>query len=109
MEQIVTNDQTEVERAMEQTRARLEALSVRLEGNESPEELVSILEAVERFEEAVVAKGGDLMVDESVRGMVVEPDDPHFVLPKRRPGETVERYLDRVAIATHRVRAHHAI
>ncbi len=103
------DDQTEVKRAMEQTRARLEALSVRLEGNESPEELVSILEAVELFEEAVAAKGGDLMVDESVRGKVVEPDDPHFVLPKRRPHETVERYLDRVAIATHRVRAHHEI
>jgi len=105
----MTDDQAEVERAMEQTRARLEALSVRLEGNESSEELVSMLEAVERFEEAVEAKGGDLMVAESVRRMVVEPDDPHFVLPKRRPGETVDRYLDRVAIATHRVRAHPAI
>ena len=103
------DDQTEVKRAMEQTRARLEALNIRLAGNESPEELVSILEAVERFKEAVEAKGGDLMVDESVRGKVVEPDDPHFVLPKRRPRETVESYLDRVAIATHRVRAHHAI
>ena len=103
------DDRAEVERAMEQTRARLEALNVRLDGHESSQELVSILEAVERFEEAVQGKGGDLMVDESVRGKVVEPDDPHFVLPKRRPGETVEGFLDRVAIATHRVRAHHAI
>ena len=99
----------ELRRAMGQTRARLEALNVRLDGRETSEQLVSILEAVERFEEAVEARGGDLMVDEPPRGEVAEPDDPHFVLPKRRPDESVEDYLDRVAIATHRVRDHHTI
>lgn len=105
----MADDQGELKRAMEQTRGRLEALNVRVDGRESPDELVSLLEAVQRFEEAVEARGGDLMVDEPERGKVVEPDDPAFVLPKRRPEESVEDYLDRVAIATHRVRDHHTI
>ena len=103
------DDDAELERVMGQTRSRLEALNVRLDGRETSEELATLLEAVELFEEAVEAKGGDLMVDESPRGKPAEPDDPHFVLPKRRPEESVEDYLDRVAIATHRVRDHHTI
>lgn len=105
----MAENENELERVEGQTRGRLESLNVRLDGRESPDELVSLLEAVERFEEAVEARGGDLMVDEPERGKVVEPDDPAFVLPKRRPEESVEDYLDRVAIATHRVRDHHTI
>src|SRR5262245_21858181 len=83
----MAKNESELERVEAQTRGRLESLNVRLDGRESPDELVSLLEAVERFEEAVEARGGDLMVDEPERGKVLEPDDPAFVLPKRRPEE----------------------
>ena len=93
---------------MEHTRARLEALFITLDGRETAEELVAILEAVERFEQAVESAGGDLMVDEGPRRDAVEPDDPHFVLPRKQSGESVASYLDRLALATDHVRHHRA-
>lgn len=101
-------DQAELERAMEHTRARLEGLFIRLDGRETAEELVAILEAVERFEQAVESAGGDLMVDEGPRPDAVQPDDPHFVLPRRESGESVTSYLERLATATDHVRHHRA-
>jgi hypothetical protein len=97
-------DQAELKRAMEHTRARLESLFITLTGKETPEELVAIEEAVERFEAAVESAGGDLMVDEGPTRGAIQPDDPHFVLPQRQPDESVSSYLDRMATATDRVR-----
>ncbi len=102
------DDQAELERAMQQTRARLEALFISLDGRETAEELVAMLEGVERFELAVEAAGGDLMVDEGPRRDTIEPDDPHFVLPRRTSGESVASYLDRLALATDHARHHRA-
>ena len=75
---------------------RLDGLGVWLSGAERPADLARILEAVERFEVAVEARGGDLMVDEGPDGRTTEPDDVHFVLPHRRGDESVERFIDRV-------------
>jgi len=44
--------------------ARLRARRITVTGAESPEDLVNLLSAVERFEAAVEAHGGDLMVDD---------------------------------------------
>jgi hypothetical protein len=80
--------------------ARLSDRGVGLTGGESSEELVTLLETVERFERAVQAKGGDLMVDEGPRDVELQPDDPDFVLPRRADDESVSRYLSRVEEAT---------
>jgi hypothetical protein len=58
---------------------------------------------VERFEAAVEAHGGDLMVDD-LRS--VEPDDPHFVLPRRAAGEGIRAYMGRIDDATARLQRH---
>ena len=79
---------------------------VNVQGDETPEEVVTMLEHVERFEMAVQSRGGDLMVDEPPRGADVEPDDVHFVLPKRGKGESVGDYLARIQEATARVMDH---
>jgi hypothetical protein len=96
----------ELERAMQETAARLRDRGALLTGQEKSEELVALLEAVERFERAVQLKGGDLFVDEGPGGVTREPDDLHFVLPERQPSEPVANYLVRLAEATEVVLNH---
>lgn len=80
--------------------ARLSDRGVSLTGDESSEELVTLLEALERFERAVQAKGGDLMVDEGPADATLQPDDARFVLPRRSDDETVGHYVRRIEEAT---------
>ena len=68
----------DVHRVAEEVVNRLEGLGVLLSGDERPEDLARILEAVERFEVAVESRGGDLMGDEGPDGRTTEPDDVHF-------------------------------
>jgi len=100
---------TEIGRASEQIASRLRGLGVALNGTETPDELADLHDAVERFEEAVEAKGGDLMVDEGVHGAATQPDDRDFVLPPRTTHESVVAYLERLARATTLVRGHPSI
>jgi organic radical activating enzyme len=83
--------------------ARLSDRGVSLTGGESSEELVSLLEALERFERAVQAKGGDLMVDEGPSDAKLQPDDAAFVLPRRADDESVGRYIRRIEEATNAI------
>ena len=83
--------------------ARLRGRGVALTGAERPDELADLLSAVERFEVAVEAHGGDLMVDD-LRS--TKPDDPHFVLPRRGPAEAVRKYIVRIDEATAHLRRH---
>lgn len=105
-EELDPHRREELERAMQETNARLRALGVHLTGRETSEELVALLEAVERFERAVESRGGDLFVDEGPRGITREPDDVHFVLPLRTPHESVANYLARLDAATRAVLEH---
>src|SRR5947209_4322277 len=79
-------------RGDEQRRARVEVAGrlrdrgIAIGDNDSIEIVVELLEAVEAFERAVEAKGGDLMVDTAPAR---EPDNPQFVLPRRKSGETL--------------------
>src|SRR5260370_9804875 len=59
---------------------RLRDRGVAVTGGEKPEELVDLLSAVERFEAAVEAHGGDLMVDDLKNS---QPGHPHLVFPLR--------------------------
>ena len=83
---------------------RLSSLGVWLSGRESSEVLVQMLEAIERFEEAVRGKGGDLMVDEPPAGLAGQPDAPEFGLPRRRADERAADYVQRLEAATEAVR-----
>jgi hypothetical protein len=82
---------------------RLRNRGIAVSNDERPEELADLLTAVERFELEVKSRGGDLMVDDLNSS---EPDDRHFVLPKRDAQEPLREYVARVEQATLRLRAH---
>lgn len=85
---------------------RLERMGVRLSGRESGEQLVRVLEAVERFEHAVQRAGGDLMVDEPLHGRSPSaPDNRAFVLPARAGDESPDAFIERVDEAAQRATA----
>ena len=94
----------DVRRVSQEFADRLATLGIRLTGTERPQELLDMVEAVDRFEAAVESHGGDLMMDEGPRGRTTEPDDPHFALPVRAEHESVAHYLERLARATDAVR-----
>lgn len=83
--------------------ARLRSRGISVSGVESAEELDDLLTAVERFEAAVERHGGDLMVDDLKSS---QPDDPHFVLPRRAGGESIRAYIGRISDATVNLRRH---
>ena len=99
-------DRDDVWRVSRDYADRLTTLGIRLTGTERPQELLDMVEAVDRFESAVESHGGDLMMDEGPGGRTAEPDDPHFALPVRTEHESVAGYLDRLARATDEVRRH---
>ncbi len=89
--------------AAAEVRARLRGRGIAITGAEKPEDLVDLLSAVERFEKAVEAHGGDLMVDDLKS---VRPDDRHFVVPQRARGEAVRAYIVRIEEAAAGLRGH---
>ena len=96
----------ELQRVSSELIGRLDGLGIRVSGSEKPEELLALVEAVDRFEDAVESRGGDLMVDEGPRGKTTQPDDRHFALPLRHDDESVRQYVERLDRATDDVRRH---
>jgi len=82
---------------------RLRSRGIAVTGAEDPEDLVNLLSAVERFEQAVEAHGGDLMVDDLKSA---QPDDRHFVVPRRAAREAIRAYIGRIDAATADLRHH---
>ncbi len=82
---------------------RLRRRGLAVTGAEHPDDLADLLSAVERFESAVEAHGGDLMVDDLKSP---QPDDRHFVLPRREHGESIRLYITRIDAATSGLRKH---
>ena len=101
-----TNAQSEIERVGRQIAARISTAGVQLTGSETIDELADLQDAIERFESAVIAQGGDLMVDETPRRGKSQPDDPDFALPPRPDDESVADYLLRLSRATEKVSQH---
>jgi hypothetical protein len=90
-------------RIAEEMSLRLRRNGVQLTGKESSEELADLEEAVEQFERMVERGGGDLMVDEPVAGgSPIAPDEAEFVLPTRKPSESVPAYIKRIHEAASR-------
>jgi hypothetical protein len=83
--------------------ARLRSRGITVHARDNAQALEDLLEAVERFEAAVESHGGDLMVDDLKS---VKPDDPHFVLPRRTPQDSVRDYVARIEAATGHLRSH---
>lgn len=87
--------------------ARLRSRGVELTGRETASEMADLLDAVDQFESAVEAQGGDLFIDTPTarqRSRVEQPDNPSYVLPPRRPDEPVASYIDRITEAAERLR-----
>ncbi len=76
---------------------RLRRRGIAVTGAERSDDLADLLSAVERFEKAVEAHGGDLMVDDLKSA---QPDDRHFVVPRRAHGAAVRIYINRIDAAT---------
>lgn len=88
--------------------ARLRSRGVDLTGNERPDEMADLLDAVDQFEAAVEAHGGDLFVDTPTtrdRAHVELPDNPAYVLPARAPDESVRSYIGRIGEAAEQMRS----
>ena|SRR2546426_10809 len=94
---------SEIRHVAQEVADRLRRRGIALRGDERPEDLADLLSAVERFEAAVEARGGDLMVDDLHSS---RPDDRHFVLPPRRADESIRDYTVRVDAAIARVKTH---
>ncbi|MEO5579536.1 MAG: hypothetical protein ABIR58_02690 [Gemmatimonadaceae bacterium] len=58
--------------------------------------LADLLSAVERFEAAVIWRGGDPMVNMPDS---TDPEDPAYVLPSRSADESLEAYITQVGTA----------
>lgn len=81
-------------------RSRAAQKGVELDGTERAEALDDLLTAIDRFEAAVEEKGGDLMVNQPQSS---PPENPGFVLPRRKAGEDVATYTRRVEEAAEAV------
>lgn len=79
---------------------RIRQKGVLLTGGETTAQLDDLLSAIDRFEAAVIARGGDLMVNTPTS---VPPEDPAFVIPRREPTEDVDVYAGRVVAAAARL------
>jgi hypothetical protein len=72
---------------------RLLQKGVEVNEDEDPGLLADLLSAVEKFEAAVEAKGGDLFVNSPTSN---DPQNPQFVVPARKADENLESYIRRI-------------
>jgi len=72
---------------------RLHQKGIDVATDEDPALLADLLSAVEKFETAVEARGGDLMVNSPNS---TDPQDPNFVVATRKADETLESYIRRI-------------
>ena len=92
----------EERRARREAEYRLRERGIEVRPEDSDEEVADLLDAVEAFEAAVSARGGDLFVD---RIGSSEPEDPAFVPPVRQPGESAAKSRRRIIAGAERLRA----
>ena len=83
----------ERESAAMELSGRLAQKGVEINSDEDPAQLADLLSAVEEFESAVEAAGGDLMVNSPES---TDPQSSSFVIPLRRGDEPISRYRERI-------------
>lgn len=96
----------DVARVAQEMTSRLRAQGIEIYDSDAPDDIVALVESVEEFERVVESRGGDLMMDEPPASGSPQPDDPHFLLPRRAADESVSNYITRLAAATAAVRQH---
>ena len=79
---------------------RLRQKGVLLTGSETSAHLDDLMTAIDRFEAAVIARGGDLFVNMPTSN---PPENPEFVIPRRVPGQDAEAYAARINEAAARL------
>ena len=79
--------------AAQEIAGRLFQKGIEVSNDEDPAMLADLLSAVEKFESAVEARGGDLMVNTPTSA---DPQNPDFVVPSRNADEDIESYLRRI-------------
>jgi hypothetical protein len=79
---------------------RIRQKGVLLNGRETTAQLDDLLTAIDRFEGAVIGRGGDLMVNTPTSS---PPENPEFVIPRREPAEDVDVYAGRILAAAARL------
>jgi hypothetical protein len=99
-----TGNDRDRDRVAAELASRLQDRGVTVRDDDSADAVFALEEAIERFEAEVQSHGGDLMVDEPPRGHAGRPDDPRYVLPLRHADESTDRYVERIARATDKVR-----
>ncbi len=87
----------EREAAATEIAGRLAQKGVDVSADEDSAILADLLSAVERFENAVINRGGDLMVNMPTS---TDPQDPAFVLPRRSDDESLADYVAHIDEAT---------
>ncbi|MGK2961669.1 MAG: hypothetical protein ACSLFK_05900 [Gemmatimonadaceae bacterium] len=87
----------EREAAATEIAGRLLQKGIDVSASEDSALLADLLSAVERFENAVINRGGDPMVNMPDSR---DPQDPAFVLPKRRDDESLSAYIAHIGEAT---------
>ena len=83
----------EIAGAAVEVSGRLAQKGIDISSDEDPSDLADLLSAVERFETAVINRGGDLMVNTPTSH---DPQDPAFVLPVRRADESITAYTKHI-------------
>ena len=81
--------------------ARLRERRIALTGDESDEDVLLIVNAVETFEERLAQLGEDSFVNTPESS---QPDDAQLVIPKRRDDESAAAYAARIVAAAERLR-----
>ena len=87
----------EREAAATELAGRILQKGVDVSADEDPALLADLLSAIERFETAVINRGGDLMVNMPDS---TDPQDPAFVLPARRDDESLSAYIRHIGEAS---------
>lgn len=89
----------DVARVAQELADRLRTRGVDVYESDSPDDVERLTEAVEEFENAVEARGGDLMMDEPPTQGRAQPDDPRFLLLSRAADESAVTYVRRLKAA----------
>lgn len=80
--------------------AQLRQRGIRIVGDESSEDAADLLSAVERFENAVEALGGDRFVNDPRSH---DPENKRMVIPRREDDESARAYTARILEAASRL------
>ncbi len=87
--------------ARQEAEARLRPRGIIVSAKDPDEAVADLLDAIERFESAVEARGGDLFVN---RIGSPQPESPEFVPPVRGDRESAVEYGRRIDRAAERLR-----